>query len=97
MNGNQIGVEFPLFLLDSYNKESFELPPCCIVDGKKIIIRASMNNEVLAGKLYAYMIRILYGEEGIAVARKNWAAANQPLTKNDSEIAPVETPNLQTK
>ena len=35
--------------------------------GTRVILRADLNDEYVAGQIYAYLIRILYGEKGVKV------------------------------
>lgn len=55
-------------MVEKCREDSFKLPPCCTTGGKKVILRADLDNEYTAGQLYAYVIRVLFGEEGMKIA-----------------------------
>ena len=65
-NGNY-GIHFPVLNIDACTEDSFVLPSCCVTMGTKIVLRADIHSENLAAQLYAYIIRILYGEEGVKI------------------------------
>ena len=76
---SRFGVEFPAFDRDHLffengetlpyqnrlnNKpNSFFLPKCATIGGTKLLVRADIQCEDVAGKLYAFMYRIMYGSD----------------------------------
>ena len=62
---NLFGIDFPLLNIDKCTMDSFTLPPCCTTGGTRIVLRTDLENEYVAGQLYAYVIRILYGDDGV--------------------------------
>ncbi len=61
------GIHFPLLDIDKCTEDSFTLPSCFTAKGKRVIVRADLDDEYVAGQLYAYIIRVLYGEEGVKI------------------------------
>ena len=62
---NFFGIDFPLLKIEKCREDLFSLPPCCRTRGSRIILRADLDSEYVAGQLYAYVIRVLYGQEGV--------------------------------
>lgn len=69
---NDFAVEFPMFVVDDdrFSKTAFDLPPCCTSRGNKVILMAGIESEYLAGQIYVYVIRVLYGSQGVTAARE---------------------------
>jgi len=59
-------IEFPILDIEKCSEVPFCLPKCCTTgDGKMVILRAGIENEYCAGQYYAFIIRILYGNQSI--------------------------------
>ncbi len=63
---DEYAAEFPKFVVDNYAKTSFTLSPYHSSNKNKVVLRDGINDEYLAGQIYAYVARVLYGNEGIA-------------------------------
>ena len=61
-------VEFPMILVENYSKMTFQLPTCSTAGGREIILKSGISDEYLAGQVYAFVIRVLYGEKGVKEA-----------------------------
>ena len=57
---SSFGVEFPLFQVD----EEPLLPQSATVQGRAVLIRSDLPEDV-AGKLFAYMYRLMYGAKAV--------------------------------
>ena len=70
-NKDEYSVEFPRLVVEDYTKKPFQLPSCCTAGEKEIILMSGIYNEYLAGQFYSFVIRVLYGEEGVKEATKD--------------------------
>ena len=70
---NNYALEFPMLIVKDHKTESFSLPSCYRSRGKKIILKSGIENEYLAGQIYAFIIRVLYGNEGVKAAKESCA------------------------
>uniref|UniRef100_A0A7S4MQZ1 Uncharacterized protein n=2 Tax=Odontella aurita TaxID=265563 RepID=A0A7S4MQZ1_9STRA len=73
------GVEFPIFLvkyddiacLPGYNRHSVMDPPMpkpATAGGRKVLLRADIARDDVAGQLFAFMFRLLYGDKALSDA-----------------------------
>lgn len=69
------GVEFPLFDVD---KEPL-LPQSATVKGRTVLIRHDLTEDV-AGKLFAFMYRLLYGAKAVEICLRRTNALSEQAT-----------------
>jgi len=97
---NKYAVELPTLNVDKVIEVPFNLPRCYTTGNKPILIRADLDNEYEAGQLYAFLIRILYGREGVKVALETSpppdvlrnASPNQSVQELNIEISSIPDP-----
>ena len=66
VNKNEFAVEFPVLNIEKCSEDPFRLPQCCTTGGGKVVIlKTGIDKEYYAGQIYAFVIRILYGNEAI--------------------------------
>ena len=69
-NKNEFAVEFPMFIIEKLTEVPFVLPNCCVTGGKQVTLRRGFQNEYLAGQFYAFVIKVLYGNESVKALRQ---------------------------
>jgi hypothetical protein len=75
---DEYATEFPKFVVDNHAKSSFKLSPYYSSNRNKVVLRDGIVNEYLAGQIYAYVAKVLYGKEGVA-------ATVAPMTMDSSK------------
>ena len=94
----QFAVEFPSLNIEKCAEVPFCLPKCCTTRGKLVIIKREIDNEYYAGQFYAYVIRILYGNEAIESIHQSYSCDKIPASPKKTKLTNnVTKPLLLTK
>lgn len=82
----KFGVEFPAFTppeykpnLDQEKNEQLVIPPCATTDKKKVLLRADIDREDMAGKLYSFVYRLLYGLRAAEKIRSHYNSSQEAV------------------